>query len=202
VDGRLSSRVLQGQMPMGQVPSERGTRPMRERLPVRHTGADRFFAGGLDDGSIRRKRRGGLDQPHIVFEPFRAVHAHGGRDSAFVAVDSNEPAALDRALRYDHFVGEGWQSDRLDVDPKLAGPEGRHGQVRTAQRCRVDHVVRRHLGLRNCIAPVFERQQLILEKGMRKARDITSHEHVVGDDAVHVEDTAASIAAHATRAGG
>ncbi len=69
------------------------------------------------------------------------------------------------------------------------------------QRSRVDHVVGRHLCLSDGVAPVFEREHLVLEQGMREAGDVAGDEDIVGDDAVHVEGAAAGVAGDPARTG-
>jgi hypothetical protein len=61
--------------------------------------------------------------------------------------------------------------------------------------------VGRDLGLGDCVAPVFEGQKLVLEKGMGEASNVTGDKNVIGDDAVHVESAAACIARNTARTG-
>jgi hypothetical protein len=49
---------------------------------------------------------------------------------------------------------------------------------------------------------MFEGKHLVLEKGMREAGDVASDEHVVGDNAVHVERAAARVTRYSAWAGG
>ena len=73
-------------------------------------------------------------------------------------------------------------------------------EVRASLGFGVQHVVCRDLGLLDRVAPMLEGQELEPEQGMRRTGDVARGEDVVGDDAVHVEDAASSIAGDATGA--
>lgn len=86
-------------------------------------------------------------------------------DAAPVAVHRDEPCLGERPLGDDQLVAQRGNTDRLDVDTELGGPEHRQPQVRTAVRTGTDHVVGGDLGLFDRVAPVLQCQELVVESG-------------------------------------
>src|SRR5260370_6687548 len=107
-----------------------------------------------------------------------------------------------RPLRDHHSIGRRGDPHRFDVDPELAGPKGWHGHVRAALSGGTDHIMRGDGGLLHGIAPMFQRQKLVVIEGMREAGDIPGDKDIIGDNGIDSEGTAPGVTADPKRPGG
>ena len=56
-----------------------------------------------------------------------------------------------------------------------------------------------HGGLLHRIAPMFERQKLVVVEGMREPRDIAGDKDLIGDNGIDIEGTAPGVTADPKR---
>lgn len=142
----------------------------------------------------RWERRRPFDQLRVVLQPLAVIERDGSDDATVLAERGRKPTLLDIALGEHDLVAERAHTATLDVDAELAGPELRQRKMRAALHFEVNHVVRSGLRTEDRGIHVLDRHELVLVEHMRRPRDITRDEDVVGDDAVDVEGTTAGIA--------
>ena len=164
-------------------------------------GWDRRLGRGVArDRQVGRERRGLLDQALIKLDPFGLIERDSGHRLPIFAIDRDKARLGGRTLGDDHLVGSGGNTHRFDIDPELAGPECRDGDMRAALGGRADHIMRGNVGLLHGVAPMFQRHELVVVQRMWEPRHVSGDKDVIGDDGVNVEDAAACVTGDPKRA--
>src|SRR6266436_1080339 len=161
-----------------------------------YRGAQRGLLNTVHRGG---ERRGLLNQALIKLDPQVVIERDGSDQLPRFAIGGDKAGIGKLPLRDHHFLGRRGDAHRFDVDPELTGPESRHGHVRAASGGGTDHIMRGDGSLLHRIAPMFQRQKLVVVEGMREAGDIPGDKDIIGDNRIDIEGTAPGVTADPKR---